>query len=81
MRLLPVALVLLRSSFGARAQPANQGDILACSSAETGADAASTLEENGLPPPNDPSLLVGFFCEPLFGGISCNQPFPPWLPG
>lgn len=78
MRLLPTAVFLL-SALYASAQPADQGKILACYSVETGTAAAPTLESNGLPPPNDPSLLVGFFCEPLAPGFFCAAPFPPGL--
>ncbi|KAH8992565.1 hypothetical protein EDB86DRAFT_2830456 [Lactarius hatsudake] len=68
MRRLPTAMFLL-SALYASAQPADQGKILACYTVETGTAATPTLESNGLPPPNDPSLLVGFFCEPLAPGF------------
>ena len=77
MRLLPTAIVLC-SALYAIAQPANQGQVLACQDLLTGAEAAPTLKANGLPPPNDPNLLVGYFCEPLSGGFSCSEPFPSW---
>ena len=76
MRLLPTTIVFL-SALYATAQPANQGQILACSTAITGAQAASTLEDNDLPPPKDMSLLVGEFCEPLMPLTFCNAPFSP----
>ena len=75
MRLLPTTIVLL-SALYATAQPANQGQILACSTAITGAQAASTLEENDLPPPKDMSLLVGEFCEPLMPHLLQRTIFP-----
>ena len=76
MRLIPTSIVLL-SVLYASAQPANQGQILACGTAITGAQAASTLEENDLPPPKNMSLLVGYYCEPLMPLTFCNAPFPP----
>ncbi|KAH9053991.1 hypothetical protein EDB83DRAFT_1153526 [Lactarius deliciosus] len=78
MRLISTAIFLL-SALYASAQPADQGKILACYTVETGTAATPTLESNGLPPPNDPSLLVGFFCEPLAPGFFCAAPFPPGL--
>lgn len=78
MRLLPTAIVLL-SALYASAQPANQGQILACRSVVTGAEEVSTLKEYGLPPPKNSSLLMGEFCEPLYPITSCAVPFPPGL--
>ena len=75
-RFLLTALVLL-SALYASAQPSNQGQILKCLSVENGTDASPTLVKNGLPPPEEPSLLVEFFCEPFGGGISCTKSFPP----
>ena len=77
MRLLPTAVILLGALYTS-AQPANQGQILKCLSIENGTDATPTLMSNGLSPPNDPSRLVGFFCEPVAPGISCTKPFPSW---
>lgn len=76
MRLLPTAVALL-SALYASAQPANQGQILACGTAITGAQAAPTLKENDLPPPKNMSLLVGYYCEPLIPLTFCNAPFSP----
>ncbi|KAI0247473.1 hypothetical protein BJV78DRAFT_1157187 [Lactifluus subvellereus] len=75
MRLVSTAVTLL-GAFYAYAQPANQGDVLACLEVETGAKANKTLVDNGLPPPNNPDLLVGFYCEPQQGITPCNKPLP-----
>lgn len=78
MYLFPTTLAFL-ALFYANAQPANHGDVLSCRTAETGAKANQTLVSNGLPPPNKPDLLVGFYCEPLAPAWPCHKPFPQWL--
>ncbi|KAI0299655.1 hypothetical protein B0F90DRAFT_1727523 [Multifurca ochricompacta] len=75
MRLFSIALVLLTLT-GVHAQFPPHGDIWACLEVHTGEEATPTLVKNGLPPPNDPELLVGYFCEPLAPGIPCYKPFP-----
>ena len=72
MRLLPSAIILL-SALYANAQPANQGDILACLQILPGSNATETLVENGLDPPDDPELFVAYYCEPLPPGIPCEE--------
>ena len=72
MRLLPSTIILL-SALYANAQPANQGDILACLQILPGANATETLVENGLDPPGDPDLFVAYYCEPLPPGIPCEE--------
>jgi hypothetical protein len=76
MRLVSTVVAFL-DIFYAYAQPTNQADILACITAEPGSTANETLVKYGLPPPNDPNLLVGFYCEPLGGIVPCNKPYPP----
>ncbi|KAI0260651.1 hypothetical protein BC834DRAFT_899451 [Gloeopeniophorella convolvens] len=75
--MLGVLLASLILALCVCAQPADQGLILFCFQVENGTAATPMLEANGLPPPNDPSLLVGFECERFAGGIPCDQPFPP----
>jgi hypothetical protein len=50
-RLISTTAVTFLDAFYAYAQPANQGDVLACLEAETGANLNQTLLDNGLSPP------------------------------